>query len=329
MREKSVTERGISVNKKVVGICIPCYNEQENVVPLYHAIVDVFQNQLPEYEYLIQYIDNCSTDKTQELLRQLCSSDKRVRAIFNAKNYYGKSALHGLLQAEGDCVVYLSADFQDPVEKIPELLCEWEKGHLIVAAIKNSTKENALKRVCRNIYYDLMKKNSTVGYIEQFCNFGVYDRKFIEIISKIENPYYSIRGNVAEYGYNIATIRYDQPPRRAGKSNYNIWRLWNLAIDNFVNYTNIIPRLATVVGATLTICFLLVGLVYLISGLVNGSILNNGDVLIVISVLFVGSIQTFLLGIIGEYILSVKNKINSGPLVIERERINFGDEKER
>lgn len=325
MRENGFKGRGIEVIKtgKIIGVCIPCYNEEENVVPLYEAIVNVFKGKLPQYDYLIQYIDNCSTDNTQELLRKLCENDKKVRAIFNAKNYYGKSALHGLLEAEGDCVVYVSADFQDPVEKIPELVKKWEEGFLIVAATKNSTKENIIKKLCRNVYYGLMKKFSVVGYIEQFCNFGLYDRKFIDIVKQVENPYYSIRGNVAEYGYDIAIIHYDQPPRKHGKSNYNIWRLCNLAIDNFVNYTNVVLRVATVLGIMSSFIFFIIGIFYLIAKLMNWSEFQNGMGPVLVGIFFIGSVQTFLLGIIGEYILSVKNKVSSGPLVIEKERINF------
>lgn len=325
MRKKSFKERGFDVIKtrKKIGVCIPCYNEEENVVLLYKAIVDVFTKELPQYEYIIQFIDNCSTDNTQALLREVCENDKNVRAIFNAKNYYGKSALHGLLQAEGDCVVYVSADFQDPVEKIPELVEKWEEGHLIVAATKNSTKENPVKKLCRNIYYGLMKKFSIVGFIEQFCNFGLYDRKFLNIVKQVENPYYSIRGNVAEYGYDIAIIHYDQPPRKHGKSNYNVWKLCNLAIDNFVNYTNIILRLATVIGIVSAIIFFFIGIFYFVEKILHWSEYQNGMGPVLVGIFFMGSIQTFLLGVIGEYVLSVKNKISSGPLVIEKERINF------
>ncbi len=313
----------IESNKKVIGISIPCYNEEENIQALYLALKAEFETNLPEYNFLVQFIDNCSTDRTQLVIRELCQQYTNVRAIFNAKNYKSNSALYGMLQAEGDCVIYLSADFQDPIEKIPEMIHEWEKGHLIVAAIKNSTNENSLKKAARKIFYKLMKRYSTVGFIEQFCNFGVYDRKFLDIVNALDRPYYSIRGNVAEFGYDIAYVSYDQPPRRHGKSNYNIWKLYNLAIDNFVNYTNIILRVSTLLGIFSSIVFFILGVIYFILKLTHWSEFQNGLAPVLIGIFFIGSIQTFLLGIIGEYVLSVKTKVSSAPLVIERERINF------
>lgn len=313
-----------NLSAKTIGINIPCYNEEKNIVPLYEAIKQVFEKELPDYNYLIQFIDNSSTDNTQLIIRKLCAEYTNVRAIFNAKNFKSNSALYGMLQAEGDCVIYLSADFQDPVEKIPELVHKWEEGHLIVAAIKEKIMDNPIKAFARNFYYKIMKKCSTVGFIEQFCNFGLYDRKFLDIIRSLKNPYYSIRGNVAEYGYDIAFISYTQPKRLHGKSNYSVWKLLGLAIDNFINYTDIILRLAIVIGVFSSIIFFIIGTIYLILKLVNWSSFYNGIAPILIGIFFIGSVQLFLLGIIGEYILAVKNKVSDKPLVIEKERINFG-----
>lgn len=311
------------MDKKTICINIPCYNEEENIIKLYNELTGIFKRDLCKYNCIIQFIDNCSTDGTQKLIRNLCTNDKSVRAIFNAKNYKSNSALYGMLQAEGDCVIYLSADFQDPLEKIPELVAEWEKGYLIVAAIKESNKDRFFKSLARKIFYKIMKNFSTVGFIEQFCNFGLYDKKFLDIIRSLKNPYYSIRGNVAEYGYDITFITYKQPKRLHGKSNYNFYKLLNLAIDNFINYTNIILRTATLLGVASSIVFFLIGLVYFIYKLNNWSSFANGIAPVLIGVFFIGSVQTFLLGIIGEYILAVKNKVTDSPLVVEKERINF------
>ena len=313
---------GLAVAKSVC-VCVPCFNEEENVRPLYEAVASVFETKLPAYDLHIQFIDNCSTDGTREILRSICERDPRVRAIFNSRNYRSKSALYGMLQAHEDCLVYLSADFQDPPEMIPQLIEKWEDGALIVAATKVATHDNPIKAWARNVYYRLMTTFSRVGFIEQFCNFGVYDKRFMDTLRSLRSPYYSIRGNVAEFGYDIARVPYEQPPRAHGKSNFNVWSLTNLAIDNFVNYTDVILRIATVAGLLLSLVFFLVGVVFLVLKLVNWSAFPNGIAPILIGVFFIGSVQTFLIGIIGEYVLSVKEKVNDAPLVIERERINF------
>ncbi len=315
-------------NRKKVCISIPCYNEEENVVPLCEALISEFREKMPQYDYIIQFIDNCSKDTTQQKLLELCKKYSFVRAIFNSRNFKGNSALYGLLQSEGDCTVYLSADFQDPIEKIPELLQKWEEGYLVVAAIKSTSKESRLKYAVRQEYYRIMKRFSKVGFIEQFCNFGVYDKKFLDIIRGLKNPNYSIRGNVAEYGYNICYVEYEQQERRSGKSSYNVWRLLNLAITNFIDYTDILLRGAIVLGGVFAVIFAIVALVFLVRKLTNWSGYPMGIAPILIGIFFTGSLNMFLLGIIGEYILSVRTKVTDSPLVIERMRVNFEkDEK--
>lgn len=314
--------------KKKVYICIPCYNEEDNVIPLTEELLKLFEKQLCQYNCVIQFIDNCSEDKTRERLEMVCQKyPDRVRAIFNSRNFKGNSALYGLLQSSGDCAVYLSADFQDPIEKIPELLQKWEEGYLIVAAIKKTSKENPIKYHVRDLYYKLMHKYSEVGFIEQFCNFGVYDKKFLDIIRGLKNPNYSIRGNVAEYGYNICYVEYEQQIRRSGHSKYNIFGLFNLAITNFIDYTDILLKAAIFIGGFgFFVCFF-IAIIFFIRKLINWSQYAMGIAPILMGVFFVGALNMFLLGIIGEYILSVRKKVTDSPLVIEEKRLNFENEK--
>lgn len=314
--------------KKKICISIPCYNEEENVVPLCEALINIFDEKMPQYDYIIQFIDNCSRDKTPQKLLELCRKYPFVRAIFNSKNFKGNSALYGMLQSEGDCTVYLSADFQDPVEKIPELIRKWEEGYLIVAAIKNKSKESKIKYAIRQKYYKIMKRFSKVDFIEQFCNFGVYDKKFLDIIRKLKNPNYSIRGNVAEYGYNICYVNYEQQERRSGKSNYNVWKLLDLAITNFIDYTDILLKTAIVGGGIFAGIFGILAIAFFVCKLINWSGYPMGIAPILIGVFFTGALNMFFLGIIGEYVLSVRTKVTDSPLVIERMRVNFNNKKD-
>lgn len=309
---------------KKITVCVPCYNEEDNVVPLTCALIELFERELSNYDYVIQFIDNHSEDQTRLRLEQLCKDyPNHVRVIFNSRNFRGKSALYGILQADGDCAVYLSADFQDPIEKIPELIKHWEDGALIVAAIKKTTKENQLMYSVRGLYYKLMHKYSEVGFIDQFCNFGVYDKKFLDMIRGLKNPNYSIRGNVAEYGYNICYVEYEQQKRRSGSSKYNVVGLLNLAITNFIDYTDILLKWAITIGGFGSFICVIVAIYFLIRKLMLWSEYAMGIAPIIIGVFFVGAINMFLLGIIGEYVLSVRKKVTDSPLVIEEKRINF------
>jgi len=157
---------------KKISVMIPCYNEEENVVPISKAVVDILQKELPEYDYELLFIDNCSTDRTRDLLRMICSENPKIKAILNARNFgQFNSPYHGMCQTTGDCTITMCCDFQDPVEMIPRFVAEWEKGYKIVSGIKTSSKENGFIYFLRTVYYKLIRKMSDVEMIEHFTGF--------------------------------------------------------------------------------------------------------------------------------------------------------------
>lgn len=134
---------------KTISVLIPCFNETDNVIPMSEAVVQQFKENLPQYDYELIFIDNFSTDGTREKLEQICSKNKKIKAILNAKNFgQFNSPFYGLCQTSGDCTVTICCDFQDPVDLIPRLVHEWEKGYKIVSAIKTESEENRLVRFC-------------------------------------------------------------------------------------------------------------------------------------------------------------------------------------
>ena len=187
--------------KKKISIMVPCYNEEENVVPLSEAVIATLEKDLPEYDYEILFIDNCSKDKTREKLILLCSRNKKIKAIFNTKNFgQFNSPYYGLCQTTGDCTICLCADFQDPIDMIPKFVHEWENGYKIVCGIKTSSKENKIMYFLRGVYYKTIKKMSEVEQIEQFTGFGLYDKSFIQVLRDLKDPTPFLRGIVAELG---------------------------------------------------------------------------------------------------------------------------------
>jgi len=211
---------------KKISILIPCYNEAENVVPMSEAVVHTMVTDLPEYDYELVFIDNCSTDGTRELLRDICRHNPRVKAILNAKNFgQFNSPFYGLLQTTGDCTISMCCDFQDPVEMIPRFVHEWEQGYRIVSGIKTASKENHLMRFFRGVYYKMIRKMSDVEQIEHFTGFGLYDRSFIETLRQLDDPTPFLRGIVAELGSRRKDLEYTQARRRAGKTHNNFYTL--------------------------------------------------------------------------------------------------------
>lgn len=309
---------------KKISVLIPTYNEEENVVPLSEAILTEFHSNLPAYDYEIIFIDNDSHDSTKEKIRSLCEDNKKVKAIFNAKNFgQFNSPYYGLLQTTGDCTILMCADFQDPIDMIHQFVEEWEKGYKIVIGQKTSSKENKFMYFLRSLYYKIIKRFSDVEQIEHFTGFGLYDRDFIEVLRKLKDPTPFLRGIVAELGFRRTSIPYEQQKRRAGKTSNNFMRLYDAAMLSVTSYTKIGLRLATFFGFAISVISMVIALIYLILKLLFWDTFVAGTAPILIGMFFLGAIQLIFMGIMGEYILSINQRVMNRPLVIEEERINM------
>lgn len=314
---------------KTISIVVPCYNEEENVGALAAAIRETFRRSLPEYAYELIFIDNDSADRTRDIIRQLCAEDGGIKGIFNAKNFgQFNSPYYAMLQSTGDCTILMAADFQDPVEMIPQYVKEWEAGYKIVIGIKKSSQENPFMYWLRGCYYKMIKRLSDVEQIEQFTGFGLYDAKFIRVLRELDDPTPFLRGIVAELGFRRKEIPYEQPLRRAGKTSNNFYKLYDAAMLSITSYTKVGLRLATIFGSICCGISMLVAVVYLVMKLVYWDRFPAGMAPLLIGMCFLGSVQIFFIGMVGEYILSINSRVMKRPLVIEEERINFDEEDE-
>lgn len=312
------------MRRKTISVVVPCYNEEENVEALALAVRETFKKELPDYQYELIFIDNDSSDKTREIIRRLCEEDKGIKAIFNAKNFgQFNSPYYAMLQSTGDCTVLMAADFQDPVEMIPRYVLEWEYGYKIVIGIKESSQENKMMYWLRGCYYKLIKKLSDVEQIEQFTGFGLYDADFIQVLRELKDPTPFLRGIVAELGFRRKEIPYQQPLRRAGKTSNNFYRLYDAAMLSITSYTKAGLRLATILGSVCSAVSMIVALVYLIMKLLYWDRFAAGMAPLLIGMCFLGSVEIFFIGMVGEYILSINQRVMRRPLVVEEERLNF------
>jgi len=309
---------------KKISVLIPCYNEEENVEPISQAVVETLTRELPQYDYELVFIDNDSNDRTRPILRRLCEANPKIKAIFNARNFgQFNSPYYGMLQVTGDCVIEMVADFQDPVDLIPAYVKAWEEGYKIVIGIKTSSKESKIMYWLRSCYYRLIKNLSDVEQIEHFTGSGLYDREFIEVLRGLNDPTPFLRGIVAELGYKRKEIPYEQPERRAGKTHNNFYKLYDAAMLSVTSYTKVGLRLATIFGAFCGVVSILVALVYLVMKLIWWDRFPAGMAPLLIGMMFLGSVQIFFIGLVGEYVLSINQRVMKRPLVIEEERINF------
>lgn len=313
---------------KLISVVIPTYNEEENVEPIAKAVRVMFASDLPQYGYEIIFIDNDSKDNTRPLLRKICEEDENVTAIFNAKNFGPfNSPYYGMLQATGDAVILLCADFQDPIEMIPKFVREWEEGYKIVIGKKMSSRENKIMYFLRSMYYKIIKKMSEVDQIEHFTGFGLYDRSFIEVLQDLHDPTPFLRGIVAELGWKRKEIPYEQQKRRAGKSHYSLYKYYDAAMLSFTSYTKVGLRFATFIGFIVgAVCFL-ISLIYIALKLTHWDEYSMGTASLAVGLFFIGAVQLIFIGFIGEYVLSMNQRIMNRPLVIEECR--YGKNKRK
>ena len=309
---------------KTISIVIPTYNEESNVVPLSEKLVSIFNDRLSNYNYEIIFIDNYSKDDTRNKLLELCSNNKNIKAIFNAKNFGQlNSPFYGLLQSSGDCAVLLCADFQDPPDLIVDFIKEWENGYKIVIGRKNKSKENPIMYLIRTIYYNVIKKIASTEHISNFTGFGLYDKDFINVLRNLDDSQPYLRGIVAELGYTRKEIFYEQQKRKAGKTKNNFYSLYDVAMLGITSYSKVLLRLATMFGFLFSVITFIIGLITFITKLINWNNYPIGIAALIVGVFFIGSVQIFFIGLLGEYILNINLRVMHRPLVVEERRINF------
>lgn len=309
---------------KKIAIVIPCYNEESNIPQLYDVVTKLMEEHLPEYQYEILFVDNKSEDQSRLLIRLLCEKDSRVKAIFNLVNCGpNTNPFFGLRESDGDCSILLYADFQEPVEMIPVMVHMWEKGNKVVCMVKKHSKENKFVYFWRDVYYNVFKMMSDISQIRQFTGFGLYDKSFIEVIRKLDDTTPFLKGIVAEYASDRVEIPYEQQKRKAGKSSLNFFRYYDSAMLSFTSYTKGGLRIASFCGFIIATISFLIGLIYLIQKFVYWDRFNAGNIPILLSVLFLGGIQLFFIGFLGEYIMSINIRTINRPMVVVEERLNF------
>ncbi len=312
--------------EKLISVVSGCYNEEENVRECYEQVKKVFQ-EIGRYRYEHIFIDNASKDGTVAILRQIAAQDKNVKVIVNARNFgHIRSPYHAMIHARGDAVISLVSDLQDPPELIKEFIKKWEEGFLVVIAVKEESDESPVFFAIRKLYYEMVGRLAEIELNKNATGFGLYDRRFIDILAEIDDPYPYFRGLVSEIGFPVAKIPYHQPVRKRGITSNNFYRLYDMAMLGITNHSKVPLRLATMLGFAVSFLSLLVALGYLIFKLLYWDIFSLGLAPLVIGLFFFGSVQLFFIGILGEYIGAIHTQVQKRPHVVELERINFEPE---
>ena len=309
--------------KPLISVVASMYNEEDNVGPLCQRILASIA-PLTQYDWEIVLIDNCSQDATVARVKAICAVEPRVKLIVNARNFgHIRSPYHALMQARGDAVVGMASDLQDPPEKIPELVAGWEEGFKMVACVRASTEEKGVMPHLRKAYYKLMGAISEARPLSGFTGFGLYDRRLLEILRQMGDPYPYLRGMVSEVGFPIKKVPFHQAARASGVTKNNWLSLADMALLGVVSLSRLPIRLATIAGAVLSGLSFILALAYLLLKLFFWDAFSFGSAPVLIGVFFFASMQLMFLGLIGEYIGAIHQKLQNRPLVVEAERVNF------
>ena len=308
--------------KKLISIVTPTFNEEKDIYSLTKEISIQMNNSDLDYEHII--IDNASTDNTQEVIRKLCLENKKIKAIFNKRNFgHIRSPYYAILQTKGDAVILLAGDGQDPPELIGKLIEKWKKGLDVVLLKRKSSKTNFFLEFIKFFFYKIMNFLSEIKLLEKTTGSGIFDKKIIEELRKIEEPYPYFRGLILEITKNIDVIEFDQPNRKHGQSKNNFFTLFDIAMLGIIKHSKLPLRLMTITGFIFSFAACVIGIFFFIYKLLFWSSFQLGLAPIILGLFFGISFQILLLGIIGEYVGFTLTQVRKFPLVIEKERINF------
>ena len=314
----------MSNSKKKISVVIPCYNEEKTVKEIYERLISIFSSELKCYDYEIIFVDDFSKDNTREEIRKVCKLNHKVGGVFNARNFgFHRNVFQSYQYATGDCVFMMFGDLQDPPEMLPVFVKKWEEGHKCVVGQREKSTESKVKYILRKIYYKIMNMLSDTSQIEMINGFGLYDKSFVEVLREIDDTVPFFKAVLNEYGMNICVVPYAQSAGKRGKSNFNILKNYDFVMQGLTSSTKLLMRFATFISIFIAfICIIYTGSVF-VRKLLDPTTFPSGTASVMVGVFFLGAIQLFFIGILGEYILSINEKISRKPRVVIEETINI------
>ena len=288
--------------KKLISILVPAYNEQEVLYMLYDRLKNLIDKNT-KYNFEILLVNDGSTDNTLKIMQELRQKDKRVCYLNLSRNFGKETAMiAGLDYCNGDAVVIMDADLQDPPELIQEMIKYWEEGYDDVYARRRSRKgESFLKKFTSAMYYRVLQAFTKIKIQKDTGDFRLLDRRCIEALKSIRESQRYTKGLLYVYLFNKKEILYDRDPRAAGKTKWNYRKLVNLSIDGITSFTTSPLRWSAKLGVLVSIIGFVYMLYIIIKTVVSGvDVPGYASTMVVI--LFLGGIQLIFLGVIGEYV---------------------------
>ena len=284
-----------------VSLIVPVFNEEQAVELFYRAVRR--ELTLDGVEFEIVFINDGSTDRTAEQVTALAQADEMVTLINFSRNFGKEPALFaGLEYATGDAVIPMDVDLQDPINVIPLLIEQWQKGaDVVLAKRRNRSADGYLKRHSAALFYHLLNRISYTRIEENVGDFRLMDRKVVDVIRALPEHQLFMKGVLSWAGFNSVVVEYERARRVAGSSKFNGWKLWNLALEGVTSFSTVPLRLWTYVGGCVSI-FAVLYAVYMVLDKVFFGNSVPGYPSLMTAILFLGGVQLIGIGILGEYI---------------------------
>lgn len=313
--------------RPLFSIVTGSFNEEGNVDEWFERTFAACRTVAERYDLEVIWIDNASADHTVDKVAAWCARDSRVKLIVNARNFGPvRSPFHALMQASGVACIYLASDLQDLPELIPEFVERWEAGFDVVAGVYKSSSDGFLMRRCRAAYYSILARVSDSDpVIRAFTGFGLYSRRVLEHMRRMGGPSPMARALVAEIGLPSTTVAYDKPPRRYGATKNDFLVLVDQAVLSLTSMSKAPIRIATITGLALSALGFFMALAYLVAKLLFWDSFPLGQAPLLIGIFLFSAVQILIMGLIGEYVAAIHQRLQRNPWVVEKTRVNFGE----
>ena len=312
---------------KIISIIAPCFNEKDNIYLFYKRVKSIFNDKLKNYEYEVIVVDDCSNDGSIEILEEIAKKDKNFKVILNSRNYGVQvSTFNAIKYVNGDALIpMLPVDMQDTPELIVDFIKKWEEGFDIVYGIKKKREENFILVMLRNIYYKLITKISNESIPPYVGEFQLIDKKIYKELLNFDDYYPYTRGLIATLSSNSCGIDYVWKKRVSGQSKMNLLKLFDMAINGIISFSNFPIRIFTVFGILLTFLSFTFIIIQILSHLlIDGRMETPGISTLIVAVFFFSGVQLLFLGVVGEYVSAIHSQVRkSKKKVVEKKKINL------
>lgn len=310
---------------KLISVITPCFNEEAGIAECVDTLKTIFDTRLPDYRLEHIICDNCSTDRTVEILREIAKTNPSVKVIVNSRNFgILKNTFNGVLSASGDAVVlFLPADLQDPPELIVDFVAQWAAGYEIVYGIRAQREEGLFLRTARKLYYRLLSRLTYVNYPPDVGDYQLVDRQVLDAMKRIDDAQPFMRLMTFECGFRSIGIPYIWRARKHGKSRNRLLQMLDQGLNGIISFSGAPVRILLPIGLLVAVASMIYAIAIVVLTALGHIKALPGVPTIIAALFFFSGVQLFFLGILGEYILAIFNQVRRKPLVIERERINF------